>query len=242
MLINDSKLKLFHCRLLFLLAAQRKEEVAGIRAKFPTKVPVSQFCVFLLSNTWNTRLPSSRMRTVSCSGPATHAPHHACAPCHAHPPATHAALPCMLLPLEQNHRRLWKHNLAATTLRAVNITGVASESFTMWLVGGTRAWEQCFSMSTVSPVQKVQTSSIKGVRVWVSPPSINVLTTHTQITDWQNIVHRLLPSSQNLGGGGQKVTTNDDYLNIFVMCRELEKENSQYHCTTYCSSHKMLII
>ena len=162
------------------------------------------------------------------------------APWHAHP-LPHTP-PCHACPPQQNHRRLWKHSLAATTLRTVNITGVACESFTMWLVGGTRPWEQCFSLSTASRVQKVQTNSIKGVRVWVSPPSIIVLTSHTLITDWQNISHRLLLSSQNLGGGGQKVATNDDYLNIFVMCRELEKDNSQYHCVTYCNSHKMLII
>ena len=56
--------------------------------------------------------------------PATHAPHHtsppptmhtsppSMPPCHA-PPAIHA------FPHEQNHRCLWKHNLAATTLWTV---------------------------------------------------------------------------------------------------------------------------
>ena len=61
-----------------------------------------------------TRMHSCRMRTVRCSGhlschtcplpctpPAMHAPHHACLPC------------------EQNHRHLWKHNLAPTTLQMV---------------------------------------------------------------------------------------------------------------------------
>ena len=94
-----------------------------------------------------TRMHSSRMRTVCCSGclschacpppptmhtphhthtPAMHVPCHAHPPCHACPPATHTPLPRMMPPAmhappprEQNHRCLWKHNLAATTLRTV---------------------------------------------------------------------------------------------------------------------------
>ena len=51
---------------------------------------------------------------------------HACPPNgnHAHPPATmHAPWqPCMPpSPRGQNHRRLWKYNLAPTSLRAVNM-------------------------------------------------------------------------------------------------------------------------
>ena len=44
---------------------------------------------------------------------ATHAPCHACPL--PHTPLYHACPP----PCEQNHRRLWKHNLAVTSLRAV---------------------------------------------------------------------------------------------------------------------------
>ena len=61
-----------------------------------------------------------------CTPPGMHTPCHACplpctppgthAPCHALP---HHTCPCHNLPCEQNHRCLWKHNLAATTLRTV---------------------------------------------------------------------------------------------------------------------------
>ena len=46
-------------------------------------------------------------------------------PCHACPlPATHAPLATHTPPCGQNHRRLWKYNLAPTSLRAVMITKV----------------------------------------------------------------------------------------------------------------------
>ena len=82
-----------------------------------------------------TRMHSIRMCTARSSG---HLSCHVCPPPHhAHllqhmPPATHALLPCMPpchacpppamhapCPCEQNHRHLWKHNLAATSLQAV---------------------------------------------------------------------------------------------------------------------------
>ena len=63
--------------------------------------------------------------------PHIHPLHHACPPlCHAHPPATtHVPLlwqPRTPLPREQNHTRLWKHNLAPTSLRAVKIQEMLS--------------------------------------------------------------------------------------------------------------------
>ena len=56
--------------------------------------------------------------------PATHAPCQACPPCHAchhaHPLAMHTWPPSHTCPpCGQNHRRLWKYNLAPTSLRTV---------------------------------------------------------------------------------------------------------------------------
>ena len=89
----------------------------------------------LRENVLNTRMHSTRMRTVRCSshlgGRCVCPGDGGCLPgggvcawggmswgcvpggvsaTHTHPH-----------PCEQNHRRLWKHNLAATTLRTVNI-------------------------------------------------------------------------------------------------------------------------
>ena len=59
--------------------------------------------------------------------PPCHTCPHACPlprtpPCHSHPPAMHAPTTRAPCPCEQNHRRLWKRNLAATTLRTENIS------------------------------------------------------------------------------------------------------------------------
>ena len=69
--------------------------------------------------------------------PATHAPHHTCppatqaprpcmppamhAPHHTHPLAMHTPPTMYDPPRGQNHGRLWKYNLAPTSLRAVKI-------------------------------------------------------------------------------------------------------------------------
>ena len=76
--------------------------------------------------TFWTRMHSSRMRTIRCSGHLS---------CHAHPPDMHAPLSCMHTPLphmppcqvcplphlhpsidRMNDTRLWKHYLSTTTL------------------------------------------------------------------------------------------------------------------------------
>ena len=53
---------------------------------------------------------------LPCMPPAIHAP-----PCHACPPAMYPSCHTRPPPPEQNHRRLWKHNLVATSSRAVKI-------------------------------------------------------------------------------------------------------------------------
>ena len=63
-------------------------------------------------------------------------PMHTLLPSHTHslwtepqtpvnPPGHASPLLAMYAPLEQNHRRLWKHNLAATTLRTVKILEIS---------------------------------------------------------------------------------------------------------------------
>ena len=77
--------------------------------------------------------PPAMHAPLPCMPPVIHAllpcmpPYHTCPPpCMpptTHSPTTHAPLPRTPLP-EQNHRRLWKHNLAATSLWAVNIGSI----------------------------------------------------------------------------------------------------------------------
>ena len=60
---------------------------------------------------------------LPCTAP-THAPLLCTPPCHAcpPPPTKHAPLQCMPPCHVQNHRHLWKHNLAATSFRPVKMS------------------------------------------------------------------------------------------------------------------------
>ena len=63
---------------------------------------------------------------------------------------------------------------------------------------GTRL-QLCKSKRQCLQVQKFQMNSITALKIWVSPSPISVLTDQTILIDWQNIIRRFLPSSQNFG-------------------------------------------
>ena len=117
------------------------------------------------------------MRTICGSGwlscllpsmpPTMHAPCHAHPlphmppptmhdPCHACPPALLTPLPC-----EQNDRRLWKHNLSATTAADGNKKGLIGYSlrFITCRIHCTKFTLRCLLFSTVTSRFKLKISN-----------------------------------------------------------------------------------